>query len=103
MDSVLTTIAADQDAIIRADARRPLIVDGGPGTGKTVVALHRAAYLLYTDPRLRDRRAACCSSAPTIPTCTMSPMCCPAWARRMCAPAPSSTWRAGRAAWRERE
>ena len=56
MDSVLTTIAADQDAIIRADARRPLIVDGGPGTGKTVVALHRAAYLLYTDPRLRDRR-----------------------------------------------
>src|SRR5690625_2170284 len=56
MDSVLTTIAADQDAIIRADARRPLIVDGGPGTGKTVVALHRVAYLLYSDPRLRDRR-----------------------------------------------
>lgn len=56
MDSVLTTIAADQDAVIRADARRPLVVDGGPGTGKTVVALHRAAYLLYSDPRLRDRR-----------------------------------------------
>ncbi|WP_193106870.1 RNA polymerase recycling motor ATPase HelR [Brachybacterium sp. FME24] len=56
MKNVLTTIAADQDAIIRADARRPLVVDGGPGTGKTVVALHRAAYLLYSVPRLRDRR-----------------------------------------------
>ncbi|GAA1487555.1 RNA polymerase recycling motor ATPase HelR [Brachybacterium sacelli] len=56
MESVLTTLAADQDAIIRAGARVPLLVDGGPGTGKTVVALHRAAYLLYSDPRLRDRR-----------------------------------------------
>ena len=56
MDSVLTTLAADQDAIIRADSRLPLVVDGGPGTGKTVVALHRAAYLLYSDPRLRPGR-----------------------------------------------
>lgn len=56
MASVLTTLAADQDAIIRADAHRPLVVDGGPGTGKTVVALHRAAYLLYADPRLRGAR-----------------------------------------------
>ncbi|MGO1354324.1 MAG: RNA polymerase recycling motor ATPase HelR [Brachybacterium tyrofermentans] len=56
MGSVLTTLAADQDAIIRASSRRPLVVEGGPGTGKTVVALHRTAYLLYTDPRLRDRR-----------------------------------------------
>src|SRR5699024_6714977 len=53
MAEVLTTLAADQDAIIRADPRGPLVVAGGPGTGKTVVALHRAAYLLYTDPRLR--------------------------------------------------
>jgi len=52
MRDVLGTIASDQDAIIRAGARRPLVVDGGPGTGKTVVALHRAAYLLYADPRL---------------------------------------------------
>lgn len=52
MQDVLTTIAADQDAIIRADAHHPLLVDGGPGTGKTVVALHRAAYLLYADTRL---------------------------------------------------
>lgn len=52
MRDVLTTIQADQDAIIRAGSRGPLVVDGGPGTGKTVVALHRAAYLLYADPRL---------------------------------------------------
>ena len=53
MRDVLGTIAADQDAIIRAGSRGALVVDGGPGTGKTVVALHRAAYLLYSDPRLR--------------------------------------------------
>ncbi|MFF0817121.1 RNA polymerase recycling motor ATPase HelR [Rhodococcus sp. NPDC003318] len=53
MRDVLGTIAADQDAVIRAGSRGALVVDGGPGTGKTVVALHRAAYLLYSDPRLR--------------------------------------------------
>jgi len=53
MRDVLGTIQADQDAIIRAGSRGALIVDGGPGTGKTVVALHRSAYLLYSDPRLR--------------------------------------------------
>jgi DNA helicase IV len=52
MRDVLSTIQADQDAIIRASSRGALVVDGGPGTGKTVVALHRAAYLLYSDPRL---------------------------------------------------
>ncbi|GLI28366.1 DNA helicase [Agromyces rhizosphaerae] len=52
MRDVLGTIQADQDAIIRADSRGALVVDGGPGTGKTVVALHRAAYLLHADPRL---------------------------------------------------
>jgi DNA helicase IV len=56
MRDVLSTIAADQDAIIRASSRGALVVEGGPGTGKTVVALHRAAYLLYSDPRLNDRR-----------------------------------------------
>ncbi|ONM49764.1 RNA polymerase recycling motor ATPase HelR [Nocardia donostiensis] len=53
MRDVLGTIQADQDAIIRAGSRGALVVDGGPGTGKTVVALHRAAYLLYSDPALR--------------------------------------------------
>jgi hypothetical protein len=56
MRDVLGTIAADQDAVIRAGSRGALVVDGGPGTGKTVVALHRAAYLLYSDPRLGHHR-----------------------------------------------
>lgn len=56
MRDVLATIQSDQDAIIRADSAGALVVDGGPGTGKTVVALHRAAYLLYSDPRLGHHR-----------------------------------------------
>nr|WP_308249889.1 RNA polymerase recycling motor ATPase HelR [Sphaerisporangium fuscum] len=56
MRDVLGTIQADQDAIIRAGSRGALVVDGGPGTGKTVVALHRSAYLLYADPRLGRHR-----------------------------------------------
>ncbi|HET6653256.1 MAG TPA: RNA polymerase recycling motor ATPase HelR [Nocardioides sp.] len=56
MRDVLGTIQADQDAIIRAGSRGALVVDGGPGTGKTVVALHRSAYLVYCDPRLGHHR-----------------------------------------------
>ncbi|THA75929.1 AAA family ATPase [Streptomyces sp. A0642] len=56
MRDVLGTIQADQDAVIRAGSRGALVVDGGPGTGKTVVALHRSAYLLYSDPRLGHHR-----------------------------------------------
>ncbi len=56
MRDVLATIQSDQDAIIRAGSRGTLVVDGGPGTGKTVVALHRTAHLLYSDPRLGHRR-----------------------------------------------
>lgn len=56
MRDVLGTIQADQDTIIRAGSRGTLVVDGGPGTGKTVVALHRSAYLLYSDPHLGHRR-----------------------------------------------
>ncbi|MGH3688534.1 MAG: RNA polymerase recycling motor ATPase HelR [Microbacterium sp.] len=52
MRDVLATIQADQDAIIRTPSAGALVVDGGPGTGKTVVALHRAAHLLYAEPRL---------------------------------------------------
>lgn len=47
MRSIVATIQSEQDAVIRAPADRALVVQGGPGTGKTVVALHRAAYLLY--------------------------------------------------------
>ncbi len=48
MGDIVETIQAEQDRIIRADVNGALVVQGGPGTGKTAVALHRAAYLLYT-------------------------------------------------------
>ncbi|WFE67529.1 AAA family ATPase [Micromonospora sp. WMMD714] len=48
MRDIVETIQAEQDRIIRADLAGVLVVQGGPGTGKTAVALHRAAYLLYT-------------------------------------------------------
>ncbi len=49
MRDIVTTIQREQDAAIRAPARGVTLITGGPGTGKTQVALHRAAYLLYTD------------------------------------------------------
>lgn len=48
MTDIVSTIQAEQDEIIRAPLSGVLVVQGGPGTGKTAVALHRAAYLLYT-------------------------------------------------------
>ncbi len=51
MHSIVATIQAEQDRAIRAPSRGVVSISGGPGTGKTVVALHRAAYLLYTDRR----------------------------------------------------
>jgi DNA helicase IV len=51
MHSVVATIQKEQDEAIRAPARGVTTIAGGPGTGKTVVALHRAAYLLYTERR----------------------------------------------------
>ncbi len=48
LPDVTATIQAEQDAVIRSPLSGVLIVQGGPGTGKTVVALHRAAYLIYT-------------------------------------------------------
>jgi DNA helicase IV len=48
MGDIVATIQAEQDEAVRADLPGALIVSGGPGTGKTAVALHRAAYLLYT-------------------------------------------------------
>jgi DNA helicase IV len=52
MGDIVATIQAEQDEIIRSELGGVLVVQGGPGTGKTAVALHRAAYLLYT---YRDR------------------------------------------------
>ncbi|MEV0722292.1 AAA family ATPase [Micromonospora purpureochromogenes] len=51
MRDIVETIQAEQDRVIRADLPGVLVVQGGPGTGKTAVALHRAAYLLYTHRR----------------------------------------------------
>jgi DNA helicase IV len=56
MADVVATIQAEQDRVIRADLPGVLVVQGGPGTGKTVAALHRAAYLLYTHRRTLERR-----------------------------------------------
>ncbi|MCF3172264.1 AAA family ATPase [Streptomyces sioyaensis] len=67
MRDVLATIQADQDAVIRAGSRGALVVDGGPGTGKTVVALHRAAHFLYSDPRLGHRRGGVLFVGPSRP------------------------------------
>jgi DNA helicase IV len=57
MSDIVRTIQADQDRIIRAPHRGVLVVEGGPGTGKTAVALHRAAYLLYEHRELLAKRA----------------------------------------------
>ncbi len=48
MSDIVATIQSEQDAVIRSELRGVLVVQGGPGTGKTAVALHRAAYLLYS-------------------------------------------------------
>ncbi|MFE9453385.1 HelD family protein [Streptomyces sp. NPDC006739] len=57
MSDIVQTIQAEQDEIIRAPYRGVRVVEGGPGTGKTAVALHRAAYLLYEYRELLARRA----------------------------------------------
>jgi DNA helicase IV len=57
MSDIVQTIQAEQDEIIRAPHRGVLVVEGGPGTGKTAVALHRAAYLLYEHRELLAKRA----------------------------------------------
>lgn len=57
MSDIVQTIQAEQDEIIRAPHRGVRVVEGGPGTGKTAVALHRAAYLLYEHRELLAKRA----------------------------------------------
>ncbi|MDT6984814.1 HelD family protein [Streptomyces lusitanus] len=57
MGDIVRTIQADQDRVIRAPHRGVMVVEGGPGTGKTAVALHRAAFLLYEHRELLARRA----------------------------------------------
>ncbi|MBB6172086.1 DNA helicase IV [Nocardiopsis mwathae] len=56
MNDIVATIQSEQDRVIRSDLQGVLVVQGGPGTGKTVAALHRAAYLLYTHRETLRRR-----------------------------------------------
>ncbi|MET1074086.1 MAG: UvrD-helicase domain-containing protein [Umezawaea sp.] len=56
MSDIVATIQAEQDKIIRTELNGVVVVQGGPGTGKTAVALHRAAYLLYTHRRQLAKR-----------------------------------------------
>ncbi|MFI0371273.1 HelD family protein [Actinomadura sp. 1N219] len=56
MSDVVATIQEEQDQVIRSGLQGVLVVQGGPGTGKTVAALHRAAYLLYTHRDVLERR-----------------------------------------------
>lgn len=56
MTDVVATIQEEQDQVIRSGLHGVLVVQGGPGTGKTVAALHRAAYLLYTHRDVLERR-----------------------------------------------
>jgi DNA helicase IV len=56
MGDVVATIQSEQDRVIRSALQGALVVQGGPGTGKTVAALHRAAYLLYTHRATLERR-----------------------------------------------
>ncbi|MFE7525023.1 HelD family protein [Kitasatospora sp. NPDC057542] len=55
MGAAVATLQAEQDAIVRSSHRGVTVVQGGPGTGKTVVALHRAAYVLYAFPKAAER------------------------------------------------
>ncbi|MBL1083537.1 AAA family ATPase [Streptomyces actinomycinicus] len=55
MRAAVATLQAEQDEIVRSPHRGVMVVQGGPGTGKTVVALHRAAYVLYAFPRAAER------------------------------------------------
>ena len=68
MRDIVATIQAEQDEIIRLDHPGVLVIEGGPGTGKTVVALHRVAYLLYTQrERIENARCARGRAQPGVP------------------------------------
>ena len=69
MKDIVATIQAEQDLAIRAEYPGVTIISGGPGTGKTVVALHRAAFLLYSNRRRFEysRKAARCRATTVLP------------------------------------
>jgi len=79
MRQIIATITPEQYALIARDVEGALVIQGGPGTGKTAVGLHRAAYLLYSDPALA--REGVLWSGPTTCSSPTSSRCCPPWAR----------------------
>jgi len=85
MRDIVATIQADQYHLIASDPEPPLVIQGGPGTGKTAVGLHRASFLLYcTEPS----SGACSSLARTAPSWTTS--------RTSCRPSARTAWSSGR-------
>ncbi|GAA4286456.1 AAA family ATPase [Georgenia daeguensis] len=66
MKDIVTTLQVEQDEIVRAGSDGVLVVQGGPGTGKTAVALHRAAYLLYAQPSITARGVLVVGPTPTF-------------------------------------
>ena len=67
MLDIVSTIQVEQDEVIRSAAAGVMAVQGGPGTGKTAVGLHRAAFLLYGNDALAARRRARCRAEPHVP------------------------------------
>ncbi|MEZ5280770.1 MAG: DNA/RNA helicase domain-containing protein [Acidimicrobiales bacterium] len=88
---IVATIQGEQDEIIRDELKGVVIVQGGPGTGKTVVALHRAAYLLYTHRFPLEGQGFWCWGR-TDCSCDISKGFCHRWARRACTYRFSPTW-----------
>ena len=76
MHSIVATIQAEQDKAIRAPDKGVVSISGGPGTGKTVVALHRAAYLLYADRRRYETRRRARRRPVRASSCATSSGCC---------------------------
>lgn len=66
MRDIAMTLQAEQDEIVRANGEGVLVVQGGPGTGKTAVALHRAAYLLYARPEIGRQGVLVVGPSPTF-------------------------------------
>ena len=84
VQDIVATIQAEQDRIIRAPLEGVMIVDGAPGTGKTAVALHRAAYLLYEHREQLKRQRRAHHRPRHAASCATSPRSCRAWPRPTC-------------------
>ena len=91
MRDIVATIQPEQDDIVRSDLARAVCVQGAPGTGKTAVGLHRAAYLLYAH---RDQlaRQGVLVVGPNTPSSATSPTCSPRSARSTPSRRPWRSW-----------